>query len=182
MSPAPSPRALKLIQTLVQINTVSQRSNLALIDFAQSELAKLGVASRLTFNADKTKANLFTTLGADKSAASSSRATPTPCTDTVPWDGQDWTLEPLSATVENGRLYGQGSCEMNFATCPAPTPSCSRKSSPMPARCRPACGTSRRPVSLFKRSAKCPLFWARPAMPCPLARRLAGEDATTAIA
>ncbi|MDQ3060482.1 MAG: acetylornithine deacetylase [Pseudomonadota bacterium] len=105
---APSPHALQLIQTLVRMNTVSQRSNLELIDFVQSELKKLGVTSRLTFNAGKTKANLFATLGQGKPAGIILSGH----TDTVPWDGQAWTHEPLSATVDNGRLYGRGSCDM----------------------------------------------------------------------
>ena len=33
-------------------------------------------------------------------------------TDTVPWDGQDWSLDPLSAEVKDGRLYGRGSADM----------------------------------------------------------------------
>ena len=110
MTPArlPSPHALQLIQTLVRMNTVSQRSNLELIDFIQAELQKLGVKSRLTFNADRTKANLFATLGEGKAAGIILSGH----TDTVPWDGQDWAREPLSAAIENGRLYGRGSCDM----------------------------------------------------------------------
>ena len=110
MTPAlpPTAHALQLIQTLVRMNTVSHRSNLALIDFVRAELHKLGVASRITTNADKTKANLFATLGEGKSAGIILSGH----TDTVPWDGQDWTLDPLSATVKDGRLYGRGSCDM----------------------------------------------------------------------
>lgn len=110
MTPAntPSPRALQLIQTLVQMNTVSHNSNLALIHFVRDELQKLGVASRITSNADKTKANLFATLGKGKPAGIILSGH----TDTVPWDGQDWTLDPLSATVRDGKLYGRGSCDM----------------------------------------------------------------------
>ena len=33
-------------------------------------------------------------------------------TDTVPWDGQDWSLDPLGADVKDGRLYGRGSADM----------------------------------------------------------------------
>ncbi|NMM11406.1 MAG: acetylornithine deacetylase [Polaromonas sp.] len=109
-SPLPqvSQRALQLIQTLVRMNTVSHNSNLALIHFVRDELQHLGVASRITTNADKTKANLFATLGEGKSAG----VILSGHTDTVPWDGQDWTLDPLSAIVRDGKLYGRGSCDM----------------------------------------------------------------------
>jgi acetylornithine deacetylase len=30
----------------------------------------------------------------------------------VPWDGQDWSVDPLGATVKDGRLYGRGSADM----------------------------------------------------------------------
>ncbi len=111
MSPASPPvsaQALQLIQTLVRMNTVSHNSNLALIHFVRDELKKLGVASRITLSADKTKANLFATLGEGKPAGIILSGH----TDTVPWDGQDWTLDPLSATVRDGKLYGRGSCDM----------------------------------------------------------------------
>ena len=111
-SPSPLPqvsqRALQLIQTLVRMNTVSHNSNLALIHFVRDELRQLGVASRITTNAEKTKANLFATLGEGKSAG----VILSGHTDTVPWEGQDWTLDPLSAIVQDGKLYGRGSCDM----------------------------------------------------------------------
>jgi acetylornithine deacetylase len=103
-----SPKALELAQTLVRLNTVSANSNLALIHFIRDELATLGVKSRLTWNPDKTKANLFATLGEDKPAG----VILSGHTDTVPWDGQDWTHDPLGATVHNDRLYGRGSADM----------------------------------------------------------------------
>lgn len=105
---AVSPRALELAQALVRINTVSSHSNLALIDLVKGELARLGVKSRLTFNAEKTKANLFATLG----EAKPSGLILSGHTDTVPWDGQDWSADPLSGSVKDGRLYGRGSADM----------------------------------------------------------------------
>ena len=33
-------------------------------------------------------------------------------TDTVPWDGQAWTVDPLSGIVQDGRLYARGSADM----------------------------------------------------------------------
>jgi len=104
----PSPHALELAQTLVRMNTVSDRSNLELIHYLRNHLARLGVKSRLTFNEDKTKANLFATLGEGKPAGIILSGH----TDTVPWDGQAWTMDPLSALVQDGNLYGRGSADM----------------------------------------------------------------------
>ena len=123
-----SARALELARTLVRMDTVSAHSNLELIHLVRDELARLGVKSRLTFNDDKTKANLFATLGEGKPAGIILSGH----TDTVPWDGQAWTVDPLSATVQDGRLYGRGSADMksfiaialahaeSFANSPAP--------------------------------------------------------------
>ena len=57
-----SAHALDLAQTLVRMNTVSHHSNLELIHFIRDHLARLGVKSRLTYNAEKTKANLFASV------------------------------------------------------------------------------------------------------------------------
>ena len=103
-----SAHALELAQTLVRMNTVSHNSNLELIHFIRDHLAKLGVKSRLTFNDDKTNANLYATLGEGKPAG----VILSGHTDTVPWDGQDWTMDPLSALVKDGNLYGRGSADM----------------------------------------------------------------------
>ncbi|HYP82123.1 acetylornithine deacetylase [Variovorax sp.] len=118
MPHALSSRALEMAQTLVRMNTVSANSNLELIDFARDHLRGLGVRSRLTWNADKTKANLFATLGEGKPAG----VILSGHTDTVPWDNQDWSADPLSGSVQDwpgdpddasgARLYGRGSADM----------------------------------------------------------------------
>src|SRR5512133_1539258 len=107
-STALSPRSLDLARTLVRMKTVSDHSNLELIHFARDELARLGVASRLTYNHDSSKANLFATLGEGKPAGLILSGH----TDTVPWDGQEWTHDPLGAVVQDGKLYGRGSADM----------------------------------------------------------------------
>ncbi|WP_296873669.1 acetylornithine deacetylase [Tibeticola sp.] len=104
----PSENALAQARALVQMNTVSARSNLELIHYVRDELRALGVASRLTYNADRSKANLFATLGEGKPAG----VIVSGHTDTVPWDGQAWSVEPLSATVKDGRLWGRGAADM----------------------------------------------------------------------
>ena len=123
-----SARAIELAQTLVRMDTVSHHSNLELIHFIRDELVRIGVKSRLTWNHDKTKANLFATLGEGKPAG----VILSGHTDTVPWDGQAWTADPLSAQVKGGRLFGRGSADMKsfialalahaeaFAHSPAP--------------------------------------------------------------
>jgi acetylornithine deacetylase len=105
---APSAAGLDWARRLVSMNTVSDRSNLELIHAIRDELQRLGVRSRLTFDDTGTKANLFATLGEGKPAG----VILSGHTDTVPWDGQPWTVDPLGATVRDGRLYGRGSADM----------------------------------------------------------------------
>ncbi len=110
-----SANALHFAQTLVRMNTVSDNSNLELIHFIRDHLARLGVESRLTYNANKTKANLFATLGEGKPAG----IVLSGHTDTVPWTGQDWSVDPLCGVVKDHddpaigpSLYGRGSADM----------------------------------------------------------------------
>jgi acetylornithine deacetylase len=105
---APSARALELARALVGMNTVSRESNLELIHFIRDELGRHGVTSTLTFDDERRKANLFATVGEGKRAG----VIVSGHTDTVPWDGQDWSLDPLAAEVRDGRLYGRGSADM----------------------------------------------------------------------
>ena len=105
---APSAQALELARTLVRMNTVSRESNLALIHFVRDELARHGVASTLTWDDERRKANLFATVGEGKPAG----VVISGHTDTVPWDGQAWSLDPLGADMREGRLYGRGSADM----------------------------------------------------------------------
>ena len=105
---APSAPALDLARALVRMNTVSRNSNLELIHFVRDELAGHGVTSTLTFDDSGQKANLFATVGTGKPAG----VIVSGHTDTVPWDGQDWSLDPLGADVKDGRLYGRGSADM----------------------------------------------------------------------
>jgi len=108
MSATPSADALAWAQRLVRFHTVSDRSNLELIDCIADHLRALGVQPRLTWDDDRRKANLFATLGEGKPGG----VILSGHTDTVPWDGQDWTCDPLGAEVRDGRLYGRGSADM----------------------------------------------------------------------
>jgi acetylornithine deacetylase len=104
----PSAAALEWAQRLVRFNTVSHQSNLALIECIADHLRTLGVEPRLTWDDERRKANLVATLGAGKPGG----VVLSGHTDTVPWDGQDWHVDPLGAELRDGRLYGRGSADM----------------------------------------------------------------------
>jgi acetylornithine deacetylase len=92
----------------VQLSTISHQSNLPLIERMADHLRSLHVPLRLTYDDERRKANLFATLGVGKPAG----VVLSGHTDTVPWDGQAWTLDPLAGEVREGRLYGRGSADM----------------------------------------------------------------------
>ena len=97
-----------LLERLVAFDTTSRNSNLDLIAFAQEMLEKAGATTRLTYDSDKRKANVFATLGppVDGGYVLSGH------TDVVPVDGQDWSSDPFKADVRSGRLYARGAADM----------------------------------------------------------------------
>lgn len=97
-----------MLAKLVGFPTVSRDSNLALIEFIQAYLNDLGVASELFYNAERTKANLFATIGPAKDGG----IVLSGHTDVVPVDGQNWTVAPFELTEKDGRLYGRGTADM----------------------------------------------------------------------
>ena len=52
-----------MLTRLIAFDTTSRNSNLDLIAFAGDTLKAAGATTRLTYDADKRKANLFATLG-----------------------------------------------------------------------------------------------------------------------
>lgn len=98
----------EILARLVAFPTVSRESNLALIEFIRKYLADLGVQSELFHNPERTKANLYATVGPrDRAGIVLSGHT-----DVVPVDGQAWTVEPFQLTERDGRLYGRGTADM----------------------------------------------------------------------
>jgi hypothetical protein len=78
MSAETEARARAILERLVGFASVSDRSNLPLIDYVADYLGQLGVAVWRAPNAARDKAALMATIGPLK-AASSSRAIPTSC-------------------------------------------------------------------------------------------------------
>lgn len=104
----PSANGLEWARRLVRIDTVSERSNRELIDTIADHLRGLGVQPRLTHDDTGAKCNLFATLGEGKPAG----VILSGHTDTVPWTGQAWSVDPLGAELRDGRLWGRGSADM----------------------------------------------------------------------
>ncbi len=97
-----------LLAKLIGFDTTSRESNLQLIEFVRNYLAELHVPCDLIFNEERSKANLFATLGpADVPGVVLSGHT-----DVVPVDGQPWTVPPFAMTERNGKLYGRGAADM----------------------------------------------------------------------
>ncbi len=104
----PSADALAWAQRLVRFNTISDQSNLALIECIADHLRSLNIDVRLTWDDARQKANLFATIGAGKPNG----VILSGHTDTVPWAGQAWTVDPLGGVVKDQRLYARGSADM----------------------------------------------------------------------
>ncbi|MCC6202101.1 MAG: acetylornithine deacetylase [Gammaproteobacteria bacterium] len=110
----PRQETLDLVRTLIGFDTVSRNPNLGLIEWTRDYLRRLGVEARLTHDPDGTKANLFATLGEERSGGL------VLCghTDVVPVDGQPWETDPFRAELRGDRIYGRGSCDMkSFIAC-----------------------------------------------------------------
>ena len=116
----PGTATLDLIRRLIAFDTVSERSNLALIEFVAGYLDDLGIASELVYDEGHAKANLYATLGpADRSGIALSGHT-----DVVPVEGQPWESDPFEVLERDGRLYGRGTSDMKsfIAVCLALAP------------------------------------------------------------
>lgn len=97
-----------MIARLIGFDTVSRSSNLPLIHDVRDYLAGFGIESHLVHNADKTKANLFATIGPKVEGG----VVLSGHTDVVPVDGQPWDSDPFTVVEKNDRLYGRGTCDM----------------------------------------------------------------------
>ena len=102
------PISLPIIRNLIGFDTTSRESNLELIEYVRHYLAGHGVDSLLVYDDEKSKANLYATLGP--------KDRPGVClsghTDVVPVDGQEWDTEPFSAVLKGDRIFGRGTADM----------------------------------------------------------------------
>ena len=105
---------IETLRTLVGFNTVSDRSNQALIDWVANRLSDCGIQAEVQHGDEAGKANLFATIGpADRPGVMLSGHS-----DVVPVDGESWQSDPFVLTEREGSLYGRGSADMKgFIAC-----------------------------------------------------------------
>ncbi len=107
-TPSTLQKTIELLKTLVAFDTTSRESNLGLIEFVRDHLKSLGIESRLSYDSEKRKANLFATFG-DMPARGIVLCGHT---DVVPVDGQAWDTNPFEAHIADGKIYGRGAVDM----------------------------------------------------------------------
>lgn len=98
----------EVIDKLVSFDTTSRNSNLELIGWARDYLIAHGATVELIHNAEKSKANLFATIGPDGDGG----VVLSGHTDVVPVDGQTWASDPFAVVERDGRLFGRGTADM----------------------------------------------------------------------
>lgn len=114
MSSSVPPQSRAILERLVSFDTTSRNSNLPLIEYVETYLARHGVRSRRVGLTDEGKANLFATIGPDAPGGLILSGH----TDCVPVDDQDWSSDPFVLTERDGKLFGRGSADMKgFLAC-----------------------------------------------------------------
>lgn len=106
--------AKALLGRLIAFESVSNVSNLPVVDFVEGYLRGHGIESRRAPNAAGDKAAILATIGprVDGGVVLSGH------TDVVPVEGQPWSSPPFALREESGRLYGRGACDMKgFDAC-----------------------------------------------------------------
>lgn len=100
-------QTLDILERLIGFDTISAKSNLDLVDFAQDFLLSRGFEVHRHLDAGGQKAGLFAVLGpAGKGVLLSAH------TDVVPVSGQSWTRDPFQLTRDGDRVYGRGTTDM----------------------------------------------------------------------
>lgn len=110
----PSPECMALLADLIGFDSVSSRSNRALIDHAAAYLASFGIEAEVLPSPDGDKASLWATIGPaiDGGLVLSGHS------DVVPVEGQSWAGDPFTMDIREDRAFGRGTADMKgFIAC-----------------------------------------------------------------
>tara|TARA_B100000287_G_scaffold322088_1_gene306010 strand:+ start:1531 stop:2715 length:1185 start_codon:yes stop_codon:yes gene_type:complete len=108
--------SINILKDLISFKTISGEDNNQLIDYCDQLLKQTGATSFRTYDKEKKRVNLFSTLKAKKN----SNKIPiilSGHTDVVPVSN-GWSSDPFKAVIKGDKLYGRGSCDMKgFIAC-----------------------------------------------------------------
>ena len=108
--------SIKILTDLIAFKTISGENNSPLIDYCDNILKSLGAESFRTYDDEKKRVNLFSTLKS-KNGKGKNPIILSGHTDVVPVS-KGWSSDPFIATIKNDKLYGRGSCDMKgFIAC-----------------------------------------------------------------
>ncbi len=99
---------LEILAQLVAFPTVSQVSNLDLIDWLDTYLSSHAIPTARHWNEDRSKAALLAHAGPRRAGG----VVLSGHSDVVPVTGQTWSSDPFALFQRAGRLYGRGVCDM----------------------------------------------------------------------
>ncbi len=108
--------SIKILTDLIAFKTISGENNSPLIDYCDNILNSLGAESFRTYDDEKKRVNLFSTIKS-KNESEKKPIILSGHTDVVPVS-KGWSSDPFTATIKNDKLYGRGSCDMKgFIAC-----------------------------------------------------------------
>ena len=111
------PETLKVLSELIKFQTVSGTSNLALIEYCEKRLSKVGASSFRTSDEAKKRFNLFSTVNG-KGKVNGNGIILSGHTDVVPASAKEWSSDPFVCKEKNNKVYGRGTCDMKgFIAC-----------------------------------------------------------------
>lgn len=104
----PRSATLELLDTLIGFDTVSDKTNLPLVERVETYLRAEGIEFTRVPNGEGDRAAIFATVGprTDGGIVLSGH------TDVVPVKGQRWSSDPFTMRAEGGKVFGRGSCDM----------------------------------------------------------------------
>ncbi len=111
------PETKKILSELIKFQTVSGTSNIALIEYCEKQLSKVGAISFKTFDETRKRVNLFSTVNG-KGKVDGGGIILSGHTDVVPASAKEWKSDPFVATEKDNKIYGRGSTDMKgFIAC-----------------------------------------------------------------
>ena len=101
-------KTIEILEKLICFDTISANPNLNLINWCAALIEDAGGNVTLIPDPTGKKANLYATIGPKNRAGVMLSGH----TDVVPVEGQAWTKPPFELTLEDGKYFGRGTCDM----------------------------------------------------------------------